>query len=635
MTTNLKLSITMLISLWAITMSAQHIATTLPFGFEQSLVSIEPQTIPDLDWKKIRSEDEHASFDIRFAAPQRVDISTEKNGTWSISEDQRIWRHHIKAETGKGISALLSNIKMADEAILFAYDVDKKHLFGPYSAEQLNEAKSFIVGILSGKDMILEIDEPNSTIQKSSFEIKRIDIAYKNEQSFMDPSELAERGFGDALSCHINANCPDGDNWNNEKRGVCRVMMVLEEGFGWCTGTLMNNARQDGKPYILTAYHCQDGYTPIWDMWRFDFGFEAIACTTPTTAPTFKSMTGCYIRAGRQANDLLLLELDDAIPKSYNLYFNGWDRQQTVPTATVSLHHPKGDLKKITYDTQNSTSIFNQPIGWNNNVSTPIGNHFVVYPNKGTLQVGSSGCALFDSNKRVVATLHGGNFSGCSVDNAYYSRFAISWNQGSNKNARLREWLDPDSTAVLTVNGANQSSLVNNISGRVRTQANMGIGLVNVKLLSRFVKDSVMTDSSGVYTFNIPRYIDSVFILPYKNVNVKNGISTFDLVTIRKHILNVTPITSIFNRFAADVNASGTITTADIVAVQKVNLGINPNFGTSLSWSFYNKDYNLQSAASFLPVLNPIVIKSNILMYKKDFIGIKIGDANESVDPTK
>jgi lysyl endopeptidase len=638
MTTNRINFVCILICMCATMLNAQHFEQNLPISFEQNLPNPTILDVPDLDWEKIKTEDARAAFDVRFAAPQILNISTQNNGTWSETADGfRVWRSHFRVPTAKGLSLMLSQINVPKNATLFAFDPEKKNMIGPYSGAQLMAQKGFMTGILSGKELILEYSEPISA-QKGSFELKRIDIAYRDEQSFMSQTELESRGFGDALSCHINANCPDGNDWNNEKRGVCRIMMVLEEGTGWCTGTLMNNARQDGKPYILTAFHCQDTYTPIYELWRFDFGFEATNCTSPTSIPAFKSMIGCNYRAGRQALDFLLLELDDVLPKSFNAYFNGWDRQNTVPTATVSLHHPKGDIKKITYDPGSSTQIFNQPIQWNTNFMTPAGNHFINYPTNGTLQTGSSGCGLFNTNHRLVATLGGGNFNGCTVDNAFYPRFSLMWNQGTTSASRLREWLDPDSTNVSTVNGANQSALSNTLTGKIQTVNGVGINLTGVTLQTATVAlDSVTTDTSGIYTFNIPRYVNGVYVVPTKYINVKNGISTIDLVLIRKHILNLEPLPSVFHRLACDVNASGTISTADIVQVQKINLNSIQKFAVNVpfSWMYYIKNFNPLIPQTLSPFYAPIAIEPTKSLYRTDFIGVKLGDANQSADPTK
>ena len=73
--------------------------------------------------------------------------------------------------------------------------------------------------------------------------------------------------------------------------------MVFQQGMGWCSGSLINNTRNDGTPYYLTAFHCQHGYTPYYHLWRFDFNYEAVGCDNPPSIPSFQPMIGAGIQS--------------------------------------------------------------------------------------------------------------------------------------------------------------------------------------------------------------------------------------------------------------------------------------------------------------------------------------------------
>ena len=59
----------------------------------------------------------------------------------------------------------------------------------------------------------------------------------------------------DAADCHLDATCyPE---WSSSATGVARIFFETSEGgSGACSGTLLNNRRQDLTPYFLTAAHC-------------------------------------------------------------------------------------------------------------------------------------------------------------------------------------------------------------------------------------------------------------------------------------------------------------------------------------------------------------------------------------------
>jgi hypothetical protein len=77
-----------------------------------------------------------------------------------------------------------------------------------------------------------------------------------------------------------------------------------------------------------------------------------------------------------------------------------------------------------------------------------------------------------------------------------------------------------------------------------------------------------------------------------------NGVSTFDLVLINKHILGLEPLNTPYKMIAADANNSRSITTFDIVELRKLILGIYTELPNNTSWRFVDRAYqfpNLQN----------------------------------------
>jgi hypothetical protein len=86
-------------------------------------------------------------------------------------------------------------------------------------------------------------------------------------------------GYGESLSgCHININCTQGQNWQNEKNAVA---MILVDGYRVCTGSLINTTALNNHPYFLTANHCLDDYdavdnnSPNLTHWSFYWHYES------------------------------------------------------------------------------------------------------------------------------------------------------------------------------------------------------------------------------------------------------------------------------------------------------------------------------------------------------------------------
>ena len=96
---------------------------------------------------------------------------------------------------------------------------------------------------------------------------------------------------------------------------------------------------------------------------------------------------------------------------------------------------------------------------------------------------------------------------------------------------------------------------------------------------------SMSTEDNGAYTFTLPTGGDYT-ITPEKNVNPLNGVSTFDLVLISKHILGIQTLDTPYKQIAADVNKSGSITAFDMVQLRQLILNITTEFPSNESWRF-------------------------------------------------
>lgn len=65
-----------------------------------------------------------------------------------------------------------------------------------------------------------------------------------------------------------------------------------------------------------------------------------------------------------------------------------------------------------------------------------------------------------------------------------------------------------------------------------------------------------------------------------------NGVTTWDLILITRHILNIQLFHSPYQYIAADVNNSGTVTTLDQIRIRRLILGLISEFGNVDSWRF-------------------------------------------------
>lgn len=143
------------------------------------------------------------------------------------------------------------------------------------------------------------------------------------------------------------------------------------------------------------------------------------------------------------------------------------------------------------------------------------------------------------------------------------------------------------------------------------------------------------TNPDGTYRFsNALPFGINLTLTPLKDNDPLNGVSTFDLVLINKHILGQVPFTSPYQMIAADANGSGSLTTFDVVELRKLILGIYNDLPNNTSWRFVAKNFAFPNPAN--PFQTPFPesrqlanLQSNML--QEDFVAVKIGDVNGNV----
>lgn len=176
--------------------------------------------------------------------------------------------------------------------------------------------------------------------------------------------------------------------------------------------------------------------------------------------------------------------------------------------------------------------------------------------------------------------------------------------------------------------------LVVNVGGGIRTE--MGIPVENVEVnLSGQNTGDWMTGEDGQFQFSGIARGNDLSITPEKNDEPLNGVTTYDLVLISRHILDVERLDSPYKLIAADANRSGAVTTFDLVEIRKLILRVNDEFPNNSSWRFVAKDYQFPDpnnpwAEPFPEVININNVPDDLL--DADFTAIKIGDVNASAE---
>ncbi|MFN3137122.1 MAG: T9SS type A sorting domain-containing protein [Allomuricauda sp.] len=398
----------------------------------------------------------------RFGLRRETEFNTVNSGVWiDLPNGDKLWLLSIKSPNAKSINLLYSQFHIPRGGMLHIYNKKRTHIIGAFT-ERNNKGSyekpgQFATGLVYGDEIILEYYHPESGQQQPIINISGVIHGYKyidllKYQSEDDPES---GGYGQSGSCQVDINCSEGNGWQDEKRGV--ALLLINGGTRWCSGSLVNNTSRNAKPFFLSADHCltednldAQGNTNA-SQYMFYWNYERAGCNNGGPEPTIYSTTGASLKANRADSDFALFLLTES-PKDagYNVFFNGWDRTTTPMQGGVGIHHPSGDVKKIS--THNVVpgpgSVFGANTHWRVNWLQTLNGHSVT-------EGGSSGSPLFMNNGRIIGQLHGGGFLDCQVpelDPGEYGRFDVSWN-GSSPTRRLRDWLDPFNTGETYLNG--------------------------------------------------------------------------------------------------------------------------------------------------------------------------------------
>ena len=189
--------------------------------------------------------------------------------------------------------------------------------------------------------------------------------------------------------------------------------------------------------------------------------------------------------------------------------------------------------------------------------------------------------------------------------------------------------------AISDVNGV-CNGITSGITGNMTTEMGEGVEGVSVDL-SGYMTSTMMTDEDGLYSFSGLPLGQNYTVTPSENLPILNGVSTYDLVLMSKHILDVELLDSPYKMIAADVNSSGSITTFDMVELRKLILFIEDEFPVNnASWRFVPADFVFPDPTDpWLGGTFPELYSINEMEGSTlaDFVAIKKGDVNNSAVP--
>jgi hypothetical protein len=376
----------------------------------------------------------------QFAIPVKVSLNPSNSGFMVRTGSETIWVLPLSSKGAFSLNLILSPYNLPDGAYIYLYDNDRRVVRGAYTGESSAGASILPVMPVPGERLILECHFPGKKIPEKSIGVSQV----AHDFSGIFGSEAAKDAYyGRSGPCEVDINCSTNQMYLGASRSVVRLLVAGSE---LCTGTMVNNTGNEYKAYILTANHCIENQDQA-SSTIFVFNYRSPWCDGPDISNMY-TLTGSALRATNPDIDFTLVELNQFPSLVVKPYFAGWDITSTTPTNTFTIHHPEGDVQKLSIDDNAPiTSSFPTP-GF-----VSYGFWRILRWDMGTTEGGSSGAPLFDQNGRIRGTLTGGAATCDDPTDDYYAKLPRMFNITTIPSTHLRPWLDPSGTGATIVSG--------------------------------------------------------------------------------------------------------------------------------------------------------------------------------------
>ncbi|MDZ7634944.1 MAG: trypsin-like peptidase domain-containing protein [Bacteroidales bacterium] len=397
-------------------------------------------TVDPLQVEIMRSIEQAKDQPYQFAIPVQVSLTPENAGFIVTRGNETIWVMPVSSKGALSLNLILSPFNLPEGAYIYVYDQGNKVVRGAYTRESGTNTLTMPLLPVPGEKIVLECHFPGRSIPRGSIGVKQVAHDFAG---FFGLEGIKDLYFGRSGDCEVDINCSTNPNYLRAARSVVRLLVAGSE---LCTGVLVNNTGSEYKAYVLTANHCIDTATQAANT-IFVFNYQSPWCDGPDLT-NMHSLAGSLLRAENPDIDFTLVELNQFPSLVYRPYFAGWDITPTVPSNTYTLHHPEGDVMKISIDD-------NAPISTSYPLPGYVSNSFwrVLRWEMGATEPGSSGGPLFDSNGRLRGTLTGGGATCIEPINDYYAKLSRMFNITSITSSSLKPWLDPMATGSTIAGG--------------------------------------------------------------------------------------------------------------------------------------------------------------------------------------
>lgn len=437
------------------------------FGALALVLSLQAQAAVTLPVDQVRTALAKVAKDTRaVAAVLPINLNAPAAAGWAIEGNEAVWRESLTLPGASTVAIFAPRASLPAGGLIKISGATAKWGYGP---EDLADGKLW-TRPMDGNTLHLEIRVPKGKQSSVQFHATSADAGvyqYRAEQRAQAKSAKAAGECEDT----VNFECLRGPSNTDAAQSTLLLNFRFPDRVNFCTGNLVNNTNQDGRPFILSATHCEDDASNLPSERKVFWNASAPCGTDPLmSAGTYATAESSGMSIRVTWGDVRLYELGAAVPKNAVAYWAGWDARYGTTTSGgrtgltgqfYTVHHAGQFPKLYTRDVDDfveSQVNFNMEYQRadvpgctraSGTFCSAVRAESNLYDGSGATFPGASGSALFNSSNRSVGVLAAGDGhlcgeSGTRPPAGIYQTLNSAFIGGNTTDTSLRMWLAPN-----------------------------------------------------------------------------------------------------------------------------------------------------------------------------------------------
>lgn len=432
-------------------LEAQIVSSRQPLGWEsggglRTVSELPTLRMPHFDTDSARmameAEDLKSNRTFVFAHKLYANVDIIREGRKVDMADRTAWFYRVRSKGAESLNFLFEDFHLPEGGLLFVYTPDMKRMLGGWGAVNNNAANTLPTGIINSDEVIIECQAPKGAttprlrLTEVNHGVRHIHIA-------------GEPRFGSGplktTSCAPNVAClPELTRLSQS------VVVLAVNGTLMGTAALINNTRNDGTPYLISAYHVFTrecvSFASMEHLAKTVvafFNYASPTCSGEVRGTEEQSVAGATLVGVEPTSDAIMIKLNSAPPRDYSPYYCGWNAGEAPQGQFTNIHHPRVLPKRI--GVCNRAIRIGTTDGGSPRCPFEKQRHWVIPGwDIGTTQPGSSGSPLFDKDHLFIGALTGGSSECHAPQNEdYFYAFSKLSRLGTPGSTAIMKALDP------------------------------------------------------------------------------------------------------------------------------------------------------------------------------------------------